>query len=435
MNEEQKQVRLDQFSKFYTSQNDIIGYRDKDGNVRNYFWAQRTYRQDYTPEKIDQIINSGSITEKRQLSIDFFNTNGNYRSVILYYATLLYYYWVLIPQTRSQKELKKKKYKNIYDDVLNFISRSQMKNLCTRWAITVLTEGIYYGIIANISKDKMVVIDLPSDYCRTNYIDLNGNEIIEFNLNYFDKFTDSAIKEQIIKNYPKYIQKAYRRYKDNSATQNQWYMIPSNFGVCFSFFNGDPLFVTAIPAIKQYKDAVEIEQLRDLEEIKKIIVQHVPHIASTGDLVFEPDEAEIMHKGAVNMMAKNENVSVLTTYADVDAIVSRSSADTASNNLEKMLNNVYASVGASGQLFSLAGASSLKYSMNKDLALMMVLANKFMNCITNAINFQFEDSRASYNYYILPIAEYNKKEYVDNYIKLASLGYSFIMPMVAMGIK
>ena len=68
-----------------------------------------------------------------------------------------------------------------------------------------MSEGVYYGLVANINNDKLVVIDLPREYCRTNYVDLNGNEIIEFNVAYFDKYTDNGLRESILKSYPKYI--------------------------------------------------------------------------------------------------------------------------------------------------------------------------------------------------------------------------------------
>ena len=66
------------------------------------------------------------------------------------------------------------------------------------------------------------------------------------------------------------------------------------------------------------------------------MVQKVPHL-NDGTLLFEPEEAAEMHLGAVNMMKKNPNVSVLTTYTDVEAIVSKTTSDSLSNNLEKMM--------------------------------------------------------------------------------------------------
>jgi hypothetical protein len=91
-----------------------------------------------------------------------------------------------------------------------------------------------------------------------------------------------------------------------------------------------------IPATIDYDDAVDINKERNLEEIRKIIVQKIPHLQD-GALLFEPPEAEVMHSGAVNMMKGNKNISVLTTYADVDAIVSKAASEATTNSLEKSL--------------------------------------------------------------------------------------------------
>ena len=96
-----------------------------------------------------------------------------------------------------------------------------------------------------------------------------------------------------------------------------------------------------------YDEAVDINKERDLEEIRKIIVQRIPHLQD-GALLFEPEEAAVMHDGAVNMMAGNKNISVLTTYADVDAVVSNTASEATTNALEKSLQNVYANAGVSG---------------------------------------------------------------------------------------
>jgi len=91
-----------------------------------------------------------------------------------------------------------------------------------------------------------------------------------------------------------------------------------------------------IPATIDYDEAVEINKERDLEEIRKIIVQKIPHLTD-GALLFEPNEAEVMHDGAVNMMKGNKNISVLTTYADVDSVVSNTASEASTNALEKSL--------------------------------------------------------------------------------------------------
>ena len=100
-----------------------------------------------------------------------------------------------------------------------------------------------------------------------------------------------------------------------------------------------PFANTIIHALK-YDSAVETEREKELDEIRKILVQKVPHL-NDGRLLFEPDEAEEMHSAAVGMLKGNKNISVLTTYDDVEAIVSRTANDSANTTLEKMLNNVY----------------------------------------------------------------------------------------------
>ena len=44
-----------------------------------------------------------------------------------------------------------------------------------------------------------------------------------------------------------------------------------------------------------------------------------------------------MHSGAVEMMKGNKNISVLTSYADVDSIVSKAASEATTNSLEKSL--------------------------------------------------------------------------------------------------
>jgi hypothetical protein len=63
-----------------------------------------------------------------------------------------------------------------------------------------------------------------------------------------------------------------------------------------------------------------------------------------------------MHDGAVGMMKGNKNISVLTTYADVDAVVSKTSSEAVTNTLEKALQNVYSKGSVSGQIFAPTGS-------------------------------------------------------------------------------
>lgn len=197
---------------------------------------------------------------------------------------------------------------------------------------------------------------------------------------------------------------------------------------------GYPPFLNIIPAIVQYEESVDTERERDLDEIRKILVQKIPHL-NDGGLLFEPDEAETFHSAAVGMMKGNKNISVLTTYADVDAIVSKTQSEAANNTLDKMLHNVYSKTGTSSEIFAASGSSSLPTSLKNDLALMMQLANKFGIFITNVINHLYANGNITFKYEILPVSYYNEKDFIDQSVRLASMGYSFLVPAIASGIS
>ena len=397
--------------------------------------STRLVTPEYTLEKVKQIIESGSIEERIKLSQHFFRTNSFYQRIILTYASMLTYDGVLIPTPLNGTNLKDKNLKRAYYKALNYVDKLDIKNLLTNITTKVLVDGCYYGVILVADNENFVYLDLPTTYCRTRFKDFYGNDIIEFNITFFDTIADKVTRENTLKMYPKVLSDAYRDYKSGKRKE-KWVAIGGNIGMCFYITSmGVPPFLSCIPAALLYDETVDTEVERDHEEIKKIIVQKIPHNATTDALVFEPDEAKVMHDGAVNMMKNNHNVSVLTTYADVDAIVSKTGADTVNNSIEKMVENIYYQAGVSRQLLSATGNSSVPISIKNDTALMMILGNKYSRFLTNIIDDACANSNISFKYTILPIKNYYNDEYVDNSFKLAQSGYSFLLPAIALGIN
>jgi hypothetical protein len=71
-----------------------------------------------------------------------------------------------------------------------------------------------------------------------------------------------------------------------------------------------------------------------------------------------------MHAGTVNMLkATNPDISVLTTYGDVDVPSLRTSDGTTNSTLKLMRESVYANAGVSGEVFAASGSSSLGTSL------------------------------------------------------------------------
>ena len=427
---------MDNTSKPKTSLHDVF---EKMGNGTNLIdsvdylsWKTTGMLKDYSLKEISDIINSGSVEDQRKLSKNYFYKDGFYKRLLVYLATLLKYNGLLIPYTKTGTTLQQQpKVLKKYYNALEYVENIGVKSLATRICLRALVNGAYFGVISEATDDSFVLLDLPSEYCKSRYKDIYGTDIIEFDVRYFDTITEEETKERILKTYPSAIEKFYRARAKKSTVMR----IPVETGVYFSFLDGgQPPFLSVISTVIQYNQAVDVEAERQLEGIKKILVQEMPHLTD-GTLVFEPEEVLDMHEGTVKMVGKDKNISVLTTYGKASAINSNVSNESVNGNLEKMAQNIYAEAGTSSQIFAPTGSQALGTSITNDTAFMMMFAEKFSRLITRLINEIFSSKAITFKYTILPVTLYNQKDYVTDAFKLAQSGYSYFVPSVAMDIS
>lgn len=426
-----KKISNFSLDKFKKANSAMIAANDKAYSDNWSSHRRSTQLKGYTLEEIQNIIDSSSLSEQQRLSENYFYKDGIYRRIIIYYATLLKYTGILIPRVAPKQKISLSSNEKRYFNALNYIERMDLKNFLANCSLKALINGGYYGLIVNTDKNNFTVMDLPSGYCWSRYKDLKGNEIIEFDLSFFNTIYDENDRREVLKNYPKDLRKEYYKFRKGER-KNRWYFLPTDISICFSLFDGRPLFLNVIPAAIQYDQSVETEREKDLDEIKKIIVQKIPH-NSANEVLLEPEEVEELHAGAVGMMKNNKNISILTTYAEVEAISSKTTNEASNNVIEKMVQHVFNESGTSGQIFSLGNNASLETSLQNDLALMMFLGNKYSLFITNLINKEFGNSSISFKYELLPITYYNSEKYIDTTLKMANSGYSFLLPTVALG--
>lgn len=427
--------KINDLTSFRRAQETMIATSDTAWNQWEHRFTNINRKvKDYTIEEVVEILKSGSPLEQQVLSRNYFYKDGFYRKIILYYATLLKYAGLVIPNSDKTTNLSKKNIQKRYIEGINYVENMRTPELFTNFSWRALVDGAYYGVIINADKTNFSVMDLPFAYCRSRYKDLEGNDVLEFNVSYFLTIPDEKDRELALSVYPKLISDYYKKWSKAKSRLSCWCVVPSTIGICFILFDGHPLFLNVIPATIQYDDAVDTERERELEEIRKIIVQKIPHLTD-GGLLFEPEEAVEIHGGTVNMMKNNKNVSVLTTYADVDAIVSNTANEANKNSLEKMMQNIYAEAGVSSQIFAATGNLSIEISIKNDTALMMVLAHKYANLVTSILNRNFGNKSLKFKYSIYPITYYNDSQFITDSFKLAQSGYSLFMPALALGIS
>ena len=388
--------------------------------------------QTYSQKDAQQIIAEGGLAEKIALSNHFYNLDGVYKKIVLYYATLLNYTGIVIPHTQKPDLLSKDFVLKKYNQAVKFMDMPGWKTFCIKCAETAILEGTYYGLIKN-EKDSFTVLDLPSKYCRTRYKDKNGNNLIEFDVRFFTSISDEQVRKNTLKSYPARVRSWYTSY-DNGGKDTPWVFVPVEESICISMLGDTPLFLSIINDIYERDSRAQIEKARDVEEISKIVTVEMPH-TQDGKLVFEPEEVAIMHKGLVQMLKGNANTRVLTTYGKVDSVTSKGQLGAARNTAEQMNKNIFNKAGVSGLLFGEAGSASLMYSIENDISIMMSFAEQLNLFVTNLLNRKFSNSNITFTYKILPITLYNQKDYITSTLKMANSGYSFLVPALAVGLS
>lgn len=391
----------------------------------------RNRRQCYNREEIDRIVEQGDPIERAALSEFFFATNGLYKRIIIHYATFLTYSWILVPYIKDKSgrtSITEKKVSTAYHDASDFCTTFQIERKCALFARDILVKGGYYGLLHD-DGDNIVIQDLPFDYCRSRFKNAQDVDIIEFNMAFFDTIRDEKLRDEILNTYPRFVIKAYKKYKHHNG--DKWVFLPPEMGIYFCYFEERPFFLDLIPLLDDLDDYKEIDKERNIQALKRILVQQIPLDGTK--LVFEPEEAAEMHEGVLQMMANNRDTDVLTTYGKID-LLDMSSTDDEKTEITDVQNLIYSSAGLSKELFFATTEAGLEYSINNDLAMVMILGQRFSHFFTVLLNYKFENKKIKFKLIILPLSYYNSADYTSRAKELAAFGYSFLTPILSTGL-
>lgn len=406
-----------------------------------------------------QAISERNLPLIREISNYFYNTNGIYSKVCDYFAYLYRYDWYIAPEIKDESEKSFEKALIDFNNILGYLDNSHIKKVCGDIASEIVKNGAYYGYISP-SRDGLVLQQLPINYCRTRF-NIGDMPVIEFDMRFFDEnFRDVNYRMKILRMFPKEFQKGYVLYKQgklepdteyyplgrrdthlvNTNTQlnwrpGYWYTLEPGSAVKFCFNNGDqPLFINAIPAILDLDAAQDLDRRKQMQQLLKIVIQKLP-LDKNGDLIFDVDEARDIHNNAVEMLQHAIGVDVLTTFADVQVEdMADSNTTTTSDDLERVERTVYNSLGVSKNLFNTDSNLSLEKSILQDESTMRILLLQF-NSFFDKITQQLGSNKKKYNYrfYMLETTQYNYQNLAKMYKDQVQMGYSKMLPQIAMG--
>ena len=377
----------------------------------------------------------------REISNYFYNISGVYQRACDYFANLYRFDWYVVPEIFEDEKLKTEAILKDFVKHLTYLDNSHIKKLCSEISLKVVLNGVYYGYIIDDPKG-IIIQELPPNYCRSRY-SVRGIPAVEFNLAYFDKCFPSVDQRlRVIKLFPKEFQKAYVLWREGKLKPENaferdygWYLLDPTKTIKFNLNNTDvPIFVSAIPAILDLDAAQDLDRRKQMQQLLKILIQKLP-LDKNGDLIFDVDEAKDIHNNAVQMLKRAIGVDVVTTFAEVEAIdLSDRNTSVTSDDLKKVERTVYNAMGLSKNLFNTEGNLALEKSILEDESTMRNLLLQFEIFFDRIILKRTGVSKKyKFRFYMLETTQYNYKEMSKMYKEQVQIGYSKMLPQIALG--
>ena len=389
----------------------------------------------------------------KRISRFFYDTSGIYARLCRYLAFLFRYDWYVVPYINGgdtypvdgdKGDIAAKDVNKILDaffKVLKYLDNFRAKYVLGDIALKVVRDGCYYGYIIHTPTGPTIQ-ELPSQYCRSRYKKEN-RPVVEFNMRYFvDTYRDEDYRMRVLKMFPDDFKKGYRLYLqgklkgDYSGDTAGWYLLDSDYAFKFNINDSDmPMMAAVIPAIIDLDEAQELDRKKMAQRLLKIIIQKLP-IDKNGDLVFDMEEAQQLHNNAVKMLSRAIGIDVLTTFADVDvADMADKNTTTTVDDLEKVERTVFNEAGISQMQFNTDGNIALEKSISNDSAMMSNLLYQFEAFMDMLLlNFNKSPKKVYYKVSILPTTIYDYKELSKMYKEQTQMGYSKMLPQIALGL-
>ena len=415
-----------------------IGLQTLDDAILDLGTAKKVNRDLSNKNVVLKALGDSDINKLREISNYWYEISGIYERLCKYLAFLYRYDWYVVPYV-NDSTLKENKILTEFTSVLNYLDNSNIKYMCGNIALEVIRNGCYYGYIID-TKAGMTLQQLPANYCRVRFF-TGDQPAVEFNMKFFDdKFSNIEQRLKILKMFPEEFAKGYVLYKkgklrDDADNSDGWYLLDPENAVKFNLNGSDcPLLANTIPSIIDLDAAQDLDRRKTMQKLLKIVIQKLP-LDKNGDLIFDVDEAKDIHNNAVQMLKRAVGVDVMTTFADVDvADLADKNTTTSTDDLEKVERSLYNAAGISQNVFNTDGNLSLEKSVLNDEASMRNLLLQFTMFLNRVVGRKFS-SKKKYDFrvFILETTIYNYIDLAKMYKEQVQIGYSKMLPQIAMG--
>ena len=393
---------------------------------------------DYTSDEVSRIISSGDHARIREVSNYFYKASGIYRRIIWFFSAMFNFDNIIIPRLKSQSAPRVQIMKDMQKG-MDFLDSLSLKTLLTEITFFVVRDGAYYSYLRDDLKEP-VIQQLPVNYCRSKHKS-KGRYVVEFDITYFEReYLTTEDRNNALKMFPREFRIAYKKHRAGQLNRDkmlekEWFLLDIERATCFKFPDGLPFFIGAIIDLIELRDYKQLEMDRDKLALFMLLIQQIP-MSKDGEMIFDVEEAKALHKNAVKMLEKNENVDVLTTFAEMEMLNLQESRQVMRDNLIKAERGVFNETGVSKMVFATEGNISLEKSIKNSEAIVRYLVNMYSTWLTKILNIVVKPGvKYDFEVWIPPVTVFNEEEMEEKFRTQATLGYSKLLPAIVSGVK
>lgn len=380
----------------------------------------------FTKEDLQGYL-SNITTQKNQKSLRtisryLYYASSHYRSLINYYSTLYNFDFSVDPESDAPPStINKDKFeKDFYKAVSNY-EKLNIKNESLKIRAFVYTDGVFYGFIRE-GKNGTFIQQLEPDYCQISFIDSNRSGLYGFSFN----FSIFKTNEALLSNYPEEFTAIYLTLKNTKNLKNWWAKIDSSKSICIKATTGlhpIPPFVALFESILDIADFKALYKGREEMGNYQLLYQYIPirldKDADPDQFMISGDFVKEYHESIADSLTKN--IGLITSPMKIEAIkFERDTADT--NRVAEATSQYWNEAGVPELLFGNATSSTgLKLSIVADEASLVGVVKEIEKWVNEYAKINFpKNNKYSFVFRILETTKFNKQEYVDSLMKVAS---------------
>lgn len=378
---------------------------------------QWTFFNRFSRGEIKRFLKNPEMYEKqlRRAVCYIFNVSPHFRRLILYFAGLTDFDYVISPYKLDTGNVSAKTVKRNYQRVQNLLSTMDIVNQFYKILVIVLREDVFYGTIREAS-DMTTIQRLPSDYCMISTV-MDNVFNVAFDFSYFDT------RPGLLETFPDEFREKYELYKNGKA-RYRWQELdpPNSFAIKFN--KETPEYVYP-PFSGILREIYDIEQYKDMKQDRENIENYAMlamylELDDQNRYKLDYDSAYKFWRNLDNVLP-DEIGSVLTPMKIEKVSFERNhtgETDTVADSEQEL----FTAAGVSSLLFNNAKASSnaLLLSIKADQALTFSIVKSLETMLNRLIH-----SKGYGKYFrvsFLDISTYNRKEMGDIYLKAATYG-------------